>query len=315
LVLYKLVLAESNSADWSVQMNAYERWVKMINNIPDKSQYYTLYEFRMDDVFYSHVFNDTYRPSYRKGTKRYDPSSVEAEGIKVFIENIVRIKKDYKEEFTDTVKYDQQRLFFHLLEDWIDGKKDRNTTAIKSLKKDIFVYMLNEYPTLSKEHIFCEENVSKYKSGGLNVDTIRNIIELNTKYLEEYYSLIVAHGTIDLDARDFMLHRGLSVKNGRTLETKEYKEKKFLTSYSLSLSLAEQFALLGYNDHVLISGGLELFDSRIIASSLLHDSLLNLQLECLAIPHWRIFELKYNTFFDGVYDYTLQLPEDYRGLY
>jgi len=66
-----------------------------------------------------------------------------------------------------------------------------------------------------------------------------------------------------------MLHRGVSIKKGHILATKEYKEKNFLSSYSFSVCVAEQFALMGFQDHALISGELGLFDNRILASSLL----------------------------------------------
>lgn len=215
-------------------MDWYEKWNIELDKMPEKLQYIKLYEFRTKG---GQLIKDTFRPKYRPGKKRYNYSTVEAEGVKPFIHNYSKIRKKYKDEFNKEIKIDQRRIFFNLLKEWSDGKIRRNGEEIKKLKKDIYNYLIEEYPTLYKDKIFCEECVTNYKSGGLKKETIKKIIELNSKYINKYMDTIIEDEDEEYHIPDdeLMLHRGINIKRNNLVST-VYKEKNFLSSYSLSVS-------------------------------------------------------------------------------
>jgi hypothetical protein len=119
--------------------------------------------------------------------------------------------------------------------------------------------------------------------------------------------------TGDISEDEYMLFRGLNIDFDLDLSTDEYREKYFFTSYSFSPSLAEQFAVTGFEKKVMIKGDLSFFQDRIIATSLLHSPLKKSQLEVLVFPHWTTIKLKKDGIFDDLEEYTLTYSKNYKG--
>jgi hypothetical protein len=177
------------------------------NTIPENGQFEDLYRFRSNSF---QELDNIDKIKYKRGIKRYSYSSKRVEKIDYFVNSIGKIRKEYKEEFNCEVEKEQRKLFFTLIKDWIDGLRNVST-RIKCLKKDIFDYLLYKYPTLTKSHIFSEEYVDKYPNGGLENETIDNIIQLNQKYLERYYGLASEYYGFDIYDY-YMFRRGINIK-------------------------------------------------------------------------------------------------------
>jgi hypothetical protein len=278
----------------------------LMDNMPKSIQYLKLYGDRTNG--YQDLEKRTYRTEYREGIKEYDSSTIGVEGVEVFLEKIKPYKEEYCIELKDTIGEKEYNKFNYLLKDWVDGKSVRDSFRIQGLKKDIFDALMAKYRTLTPDKLFTSEDVSEYKSGGLSCDSIISIMKLNREYLDIYMKLVN-----EIPDSEYMLFRGLNVGCHLNLETNEYREKKFLTSFSFSPSLAEQFAVTGKEKRVLIKGELSIFQDRIIATSLLHSSLKEKQLEVLVCPYWMTLELKKESVFDGIEEYILQYSENYKG--
>lgn len=281
--------------------------LEFLRNIPESMQYLNLYEYRTNRFQY--LENDSYRTKFHKGVKKYDYSTIDVEGVKVFLEKITPYRKQYQDELTESIGKNEYNKFKAVLKDWVDGKSKRNSTNIRALKKDIFIALQKYLPTLEPSKLFSKEDVSTYYGKGLTYQTITTIIELNRKYLDMYMEL-----TDEISDSEYMLFRGLNVDKELNLETDTYKEDNFLTSYSFSPSLAEQFSITGKKKSVIIKGDLKLFQDRIIATSLLHSPLKRTQLEILVCPHWTTMRLKYDGYFDGIEEYTLSYAPNYKGI-
>jgi hypothetical protein len=294
-------------------MDVYDAWNREIDHIPEKLQYIRLYQHRTEN---GQIAKGTFRPKYRKGQKRYNYSSLEAEGVQVLVDAYASFAKEYRHDLEARVAKDQRSLFFRILKQWVDGKSLRNGPAVKSLKKDVLSYLLHKYPTLSKDHIFSIEDVEGYPSAGISVETIKSIVALNEEYLDRYLDLIVEREGDDhfISNDALMLHRGINIPRNNEIASARYSENAFLTSYSLSISVAEKFAGINFGKKVIISGELKYFKNRVLATSLLHRDLLKSQLEFLVIPHWYTLELKRHDRFDGIEEYLLESPANYRGL-
>jgi hypothetical protein len=289
----------------------YDEYVKKLSrftkNMPESMQYVNLYEYRTRN--FEKINKDGLRTNYHKGIKKYDKNTVEAEGVKCFLDKIAEYKKQYREELIESIGQCEYKLFNSLLSDWVDGKASRNGLKIQALKKDVYQAILSTYTTLNPNKFFTDENVNPYKHGGLEQRSIITIMELNRKYLDKFMEL-----ADDISECEYMLFRGMNISIGLDLSTEEYREKCFFTSYSFSPSLAEQFANTGFEKQVMIKGKLNFFQDRIIATSLLHSPLKKSQLEVLVCPHWTTIKLKKDGIFDGLEEYTLTYSENYKGI-
>jgi len=296
-------------------MNLIESMEKVSKFIFDTSKYPTfrLYNIRTDE---GKIFKDTYRPKYQKGMKRYSYSTIKDEGLIPLLEKLDDLKKEYDRELRETIGEDQYKLFYKCLENWIDGRLIRNSTEIKGLKKDIQQYLLRTYSTLNESDIRCEEKVDNYESAGISIRTIRKIIRINRIFLNQRLDLITGNiiEEYPIDRSDLMLHRGLNINENISLVSNNYHEKEYLTSYSLSINVAEKFAITGFEKRVIISGGLDLFEDRILACSLLNRSLKKSQLEFLVIPHWVTLEMAIDSHYDTIEEYELDYPSGYSGI-
>jgi len=284
-----------------------KKFLRFTKNMPESIQYINLYEYRMRN--FDKTNKNRLRTKYHKGTKKYDKNTIEFEGMKDILEKIDENKKQYREELIESIGQCEYKLFNNLLSDWIDGRASRNGLKIRALKKDVYQGILSTYSTLNPNKFFTDEDVNSYKSGGLEQRSIITIMELNRKYLDKYMELVD-----DISESEYMLFRGMNIGTNIDLSTDEYREKHFFTSYSFSPSLAEQFAITGFEKQVIIKGNLDFFQDRIIATSLLHSPLKKSQLEVLVCPHWTTIKLKKDGIFDGIEEYTLTYAKNYKGL-
>ena len=284
-----------------------DEFLEFEKDMPESMQYIKLYEYRTNR--FQELKNNSYRTKYHKGVKKYDYSTIDAEGVKVFLGKITPYRKQYQDELIKIIGKSEYSMFKNLLKDWVDGKSRRDALNICALKKDIFIALQKYLPTLEPSKLFTKEDVSIYCGRGLAYQTIATILELNRKYLDMYMEF-----TDEISDSEYMLFRGINVDKNLNLETDTYREDNFLTSYSFSPSLAEQFSITGKEKGVMIKGNLKLFQDRIIATSLLHSPLKRTQLEILVCPHWTTMQLKCDGTFDGIEEYTLSYAPNYRGI-
>lgn len=264
------------------------------------------------------ITKDTYRPEYQSGIKRAEYTELEQEGIIEIYNNIDCIKERYRTQIDENLEHDQITIFNRCLSFWVDGMSKRNAPEIMGLKKDILCYLMTKYNTLSESKIYCDEKVSTYQSAGIEYETLDFIFKLNRQFIDEALSTIVSNvdDEFPLNNDDLMLHRGLNVssKNPKDFANSTYYEKNFLSSYSLSIHIAEKFAVTNFGTIIIVSANLKHFEDRILAASLFSKSLEKSQLEFLVIPHWCTLECKLDTRCDGIYEFVLDTPEGYRGL-
>jgi hypothetical protein len=283
-----------------------EKLSRFTKNMPESIQYLNLYEYRTNN--FKIINKKRLRTNYHKGTKKYDKNTIQVEGLKDFSDKIAEYKEQYREELIESIGQCEYKLFKKLLSDWVDGRASRNGLKIQALKKDVYQGILSTYTTLNPNKFFTDENVKPYKPGGLEPRSIITIMELNRKYLDKYMEL-----ADDISECEYMLFRGMNIPINLDLSTDEYREKYFFTSYSFSPSLAEQFAVSGFEKQVMIKGNLDFFQDRIIATSLLHSPLKKTQLEVLVCPHWTTIKLKKDGIFDDIEEYTLTYSKNYKG--
>lgn len=288
---------------------------ELVDTLPtEKYQTFRLYAIRTNS---GQILKDTYRPDYEPGIKKADYSELKNEGLVLIIKAIEKMKYKYIKKLKTMIKPDQIALFYECLSFWVDGKSKREDTKIKGLKKDVLEYLKKEFSTLTEDNIYCIEKVEGYESVGLEYKTLKTIFDLNKELFNEALDLMVKNEDDEypLGNDDLMLHRGLNIgsENEQDLENKMYREKNFLSSYSLSINVAEKFAVTNYGKKIIVSANLKHFENRILVTSLFSKDLEESQLEFLVTPHWYNLECKLDTKLDGIEEYVLDLPEKYKG--
>lgn len=259
----------------------------------------------------------TMRPGYKPGIKEIGELEVSAEDLLPFLD----IKKKYASKFygelSDKIGAENLRLYREALLDWQDGIRN-HSEKIKRLKKSVFEYLRS-----SAQPIWCNEYLPADTPPLLSISVTKTIIDLHSAIFEEV--LDDAHYKVqrlNTNLKYGYIHRGMNVKDlaiiRKYYENKwPYCEKSFLSSYSYSIHVAEQFAEIVRSSEgvsvnkAIVSSLYDNFYLRTIGSSMLNEELNIKQFELLSIPSISRLHLNYEGFNDGMHDFLLS--EEYKA--
>lgn len=301
------------------------QWMEEISPEWSKKDYPDKYIHILADRYNTKKFQKkSMRPKYKKGKKFIGTIDIEIEMLSYFFKNRDRFRLAFNKEIKNKIGEIQYKIYINILKNWIDGGR-KNNPIILCFKKSIDEYLKNK----SKRY-YCEEDgsvLSCAESNRLSVNSIEQILELQSSYLETFFSEANDNLMSDYNIfRNPYLHRGINILRYEDIykyyEKKlYYKELEILSSYSLSINVAEKFCLINlhYNKpiqthKIILSSKYNNFHKRIIASSLLNYELDIRQLELLSIPSIEYFYLSYEGLNDNVFDFLIDKSfKEYSG--
>lgn len=180
-----------------------------------------------------------------------------------FYEKSEELQKEFKERFIKELDENKYKYFIDMiLDQWSDGKSKRlKGNQLTDFKKAIHVFLKNN--NLRKQ-IYCLTNLDNYNLTLFTEYDIQKIIELNKSMMQcviEDWIEARPNG-VQISTNNIYFRRGLNFELEGT--TGIYTEKDYISSYTLSLSIAEQFSQTGKNQRTIINAEFGMFEDRVI---------------------------------------------------
>ena len=197
-------------------------------------------------------------PSIKNTKKSLDEYEEYIDKMSFFIENKKLMEDDFISRLENEIGRDKAVYFCDLIRNyWYDGSKRKSSKKIKELKHSINKY-LGTYSFVIDNEI--EKNIQQSLITHEDIGKILDInAELFNLYLEDW---IDKHPfSYEKNTSNIFFLRGLNL-DSKLIEP--YKEKDYINSYTLSLSMAEQFSDMGNDENVIVSGEYGLFYKRIL---------------------------------------------------
>jgi hypothetical protein len=190
-------------------------------------------------------------------------------------------------------------------EEWQDGRAERHKSlSMLSLKASIKGLLDRRTPRA--RHVQADENFDVDPL--LTIDQLKCILKETWDWFDYSIQLYLTNrSNLDLSSNDLRVHRGLSLSKP-LLATEYYLEKYYVTSYSLCISVPEQFALQADSDSktaAIVSAQLSDFHYRILAFSPFIPGMPPGQLELCTIPSTTPIRLNTQGWLSGINEYFL----------
>lgn len=248
------------------------------------------------------IYQEFGRPEYQQGKKKIGQQEKYAENLDILDSIRDKYCQIFDEMVKEKIEEDEFKVFENIIEDWKDSKRKRFNDNVNSLRSGANNYMKRSYNI-----IYCSENVSVMAISKLKEKTIQALIDIGAEILEKIFEEFVQG--IDssvLNTNRIMIHRGMNIKdliNFDMTNSDCYIEQSHLTSYSMSINVAEQFSIMHTHKKILLSSFYHDFYKRTIISSLYYSKLDCDQYELITIPPWHsLYFLKEHSP-DNTYEY------------
>lgn len=233
---------------------------------------------------------------------------LDSDALCYFYEN----KESFRDEFIDELEQcdissDEYVTFCDVIaKEWITGFQSER---VLRLKKSVHDYFQEKF----RGHIRFDEIIQKPINELSNVkplistETISKILSINHQmlyeHIEKWKDLHPNHDNIS--SSDVFLRRGLQLgANSNT--SKQYIEQDFISSYSMAVSVAEQFSQFeSPNFPVHINGELALFEQRILFFSPFIPNMEVQELEFGVIPSENPLPIHYQGKHGGIHEYII----------
>lgn len=233
-------------------------------------------------------------------SKIIDSIELKSEGFEIF--DTDKYKKDFEERCIYNLGEETYKEFCDILTDsWKDGLSKRTKgPEILELKQAIHEYLCS----LNGNNICCMASAPNLKTSLFTSHDIKTILNINESIFQiAIEDWVNNHSRGDeFGTNEVYFRRGI---NNRFTHGKEYKEKDYINSYSLSTTIAEQFSQTGSSTRSIISGTFGLFYDRILFFAPFIDGLEG-QLEIGIIPHVSTLRLEYSETINSIDEFILR---------
>lgn len=235
--------------------------------------------------------------------KSLDKDEEYIDKMSFFIKNKKLMEKDFIERLANEIGEKKAIYFCDLIRNyWYDEGKRKSSKKIKGLKNSINKFL--------KTNIFVVEHEIEEKSkiSLISEEDIGKILDINRDLFNLYLEDWIEEHPLnhEKNTSNIFFLRGLNLDK----LIKPYKEKDYINSYTLSLSMAEQFSDMGNDRNIIISGEYGLFYKRILFFSPFipkpdNDKEYPEQLEIGIIPHTSEVSFEEKEYLGGVRGYKL----------
>lgn len=198
------------------------------------------------------------RSYYKKGDKIPRKHEERTEVLDFFYRN----RKVFRQEFIKELRYEKMRWkkiyeFCRIVKkEWFDGKarnvikKDEQVLQLMASVRDYLISI-----GMKTTNIPVLNDIPKEITPNFLSEEIKSIIEANKRLTIQYFPewLRILSSTVDLGTDNIYCKRGIKPKEKKSLKHHgNHKEWAYVTSYTLSISVAEQFAKLGWGKNSIM---------------------------------------------------------------
>lgn len=217
------------------------------------------------------------------------------------------MEKDFQERMLAEISEDKLQRYFEIIVNyWTKGFAYRETPEVESLDMSVFNFLKRHTPD---PNIFVRKKIKSNVDPLFDNDEMQHLVNVNKELIDLYFNdfrdYSYEQGN-DISWFELWLHRGIHLS--RPYENRsQYIENRFLTSYTTSITIMEQFSqIIPRKVPTLISGRLyDLYD-RIFAFFAFIPKMPGVQQEVILMPPVRPFIVKLMHFTDLLYEYELE---------
>lgn len=215
-----------------------------------------------------------------------------------------KLQNEFRERFIKELGKDKYTHFIEMIVDqWSDGKSKRlKGEDLINFKKAIHHYLVSK----NSKQLYCSNTLNDYNLTLFNGQDIEKIIELNKSMMQcAIEDWIEVHpNRFQFSTNNIYFRRGINaVLEG---QSGSYIEKDYISSYSLAISVAEQFSQTGKNQRTIVNAEFGMFENRVLFFAPFIEGMNLKQIEIGVIPQFnKPLKFTYQTEIDNVKEYLL----------
>ncbi|VGO11808.1 hypothetical protein PDESU_00355 [Pontiella desulfatans] len=244
-----------------------------------------------------------------KGEKVVDSCEYISCELSFFERNRLTMEANFRERCLKKVPEDKFDKYITIMSGvWVKGASATRSREVKSLYDSVVEFLK------TREDNPCEYIRKPYRTTGEPLFTVGELTHLlitNSELINLYFSNFAEHCReqgYDISTSEFWLHRGVHLKdpfeNGS-----QYVENRFLTSYTISVSIMEKFAQIIPDKKVaLISGQLYDLKDQVFAFAPFIPGMPITQMEVVLMPSTKVITMDLVHEDGKLYDYELSVP-------
>ncbi|SDA63374.1 hypothetical protein SAMN03159443_01902 [Pseudomonas sp. NFACC15-1] len=240
-----------------------------------------------------------------EGVKFVDASELEVDLLTYFTENKEAFREEFSSELRNRLPGDIFTLFCEVLAlEWFDGMSKRKGGRCRRLKRSIHDYLcaLNG----SDAKIVQTDELPLDVAPLIDIEHIAAILTVNDQMIYRHIEAWKqSHPNSDIISdSDVFLRRGMSL-NDKLNVSEPYRERDFISSYSIAFSAPEKFSQIRDETPVLVNGEITLFAGRILFFSPFIPGMDATQLEFGVIPSVMPQPISYQGSHGGIHEYII----------
>ncbi|MGD9668815.1 MAG: hypothetical protein AB7U75_07110 [Hyphomicrobiaceae bacterium] len=253
----------------------------------------------------AHIEDQTVgRTEYVKGLRVVRASEAQLDAMNFFIDRQSECEAEFLTRLTSAIGQQKAMAFCSVLaEDWLDGRAKRQDSAVQQLRASVEGYLLGRQGRPTRFDV---------SSQLLTPQDCARILELNQSMLSVAIDdWIERHPRSCSMASDEVFFRRGLVLAEPFRDMRVYKERDVISSYSLSITVAEQFCNSEKpTPAALINADIGYFKDRILFFSPFIPGMDGRQLEAGIIPGDEPDIMSFHGIHRGIAEYLLGYPTE-----
>lgn len=251
------------------------------------------------------------RTPYVEGLKRVLTSELEQDVLDYFLQNKSLLEDEFVRELANKIGRGRTDHFCDAIAvHWYDGPDKRDSSSMREIKLSVKEYLcalLGGQKDLDK-HV--SKSLSEDVAALLTQQELASLLSINDQMLYRHlHAWSALHPTLATASRDEIYYRRGFHLAEPWPDQAAYRENDYITSYSLALSIPEQFAAMrsyGHSLPALVCAPCDHFNGRVLFFSPFIPGMEVLQLELGIIPSERSQVLHYHGEHAQMHEYTVE---------
>lgn len=243
--------------------------------------------------------------------KTIAPLEVQLQAMAFFERECDALQREYIRRVDECIGREKREAFLGAFssKQWQDGRRAREESpgvlAVKASVKALFEWRGERPRIVGDTNVAAEPLLEPEETAQLLTETWDWYDNTIQDYIEQH------PGGLEMGSNDLCLHRGL-VLHKPFIDGEPYFEMGYINSYSMCVSVPEQFAALADGSKreiaAIVSGELYDFRYRILAFSPFIPGMQSGQLEACVIPSAKEVRVRGQGVYSGIHEYLIYEP-------
>lgn len=250
------------------------------------------------------------RTANQVGTKRVSQDEMAIENFMYFEERKTSLESEFTESLKSKIGTAKADWFVRVVaEDWFDGARKRRGRDVVKLRRSIREYLTAILGSAASLEQIVQMHMIQNGPSALSACDVARILQCNHEMMIEHMPLWLEQNPARKNSNDsdIFLHRGISLEAPLNCD-QPYRELDYISSYSIALSVPEQFASMQIRKNSqagLVHGAMSIFEHRLLFFSPFIRGMQIGQLEVGVIPSLKPLPIRPQGSHSGMLEYLL----------